>query len=45
MMGHPLFDHHVVLAFVEDRDPPVSLYEGIVILGERDGLFHFLDSD
>jgi hypothetical protein len=45
MMGHPLFDHHVVLSFSETPDPPISLSEDIVILGERDGRFHFLDSD
>jgi hypothetical protein len=45
MMGHPIFDHHVVLAFAEASDPPASLAEGIVVLGERDGVFHFLFSD
>jgi len=45
MAGHPLFDHHIVLAFAESQETPASLSEGIVVLGERDGRFHFLDSD
>lgn len=43
--GHPMFDHHVVLSFLERPEFPNSLVSGIVILGERDGEFHFVDSD
>ena len=45
MGGHPMFDHHVVLSFSGRPSFPESLESGIVVLGERDGQFHFVDSD
>lgn len=45
LSGHPLFDHHVVISFSEMASVPESLEGGFVVLGERDGVFHFLHSD
>lgn len=45
LSGHPLFDHHVAVCFLESPSIPESLQKDIVVLGERDGVFHFLCSD
>lgn len=45
LSGHPLFDHHVVVSFLERPSIPESLDRDMVVLGERDGVFHFLCSD
>ncbi len=45
MSGFPMFDHHIVLFFSETPEPQFLPPSGLVILGERDGRFHFLESD
>lgn len=45
LSGHSIFDHHVAVCFLDRASVPNSLDEGIVILGERDGVFHFVCSD